>query len=336
MNVIVANKYQDVLTTVDIDVIKTMYGEFEVDEIINSFTNFFYNKMILDITSIKNYQDVANIQKLSMNLDMAKVVLLLDDTVESSSAAYLSKLISMGIYNFTKNVENVKYLIDNPNTYKDVAHYHQINPVVEQGMAPQGPMMSNVMSSSPMGGPIVIGVKGVTDHAGATSLTYMMKKQLAYNYKVLAVEINKNDFTYFNDKELVSVSQVEFPTIVMKNQNYEVILVDMNDASVADVCSDMIYLIEPSTIKLSKMIRRNKSVFDRLKGKKIILNKSLLDHKDVMDFEFEARSEVFFSVPPLDDKIAKHKVLDEFLSKLGFIRQRGADTTSGKKGLFRK
>ena len=41
------------------------------------------------------------------NLDMDKVILLLDDSEESSSTTYLSKLISMGIYNFTKNVEGI-------------------------------------------------------------------------------------------------------------------------------------------------------------------------------------------------------------------------------------
>ena len=33
MNVIVSNKYQNMLATLDIDVIKTINGEFEADEI---------------------------------------------------------------------------------------------------------------------------------------------------------------------------------------------------------------------------------------------------------------------------------------------------------------
>ena len=42
MNVIIANKYQSMLQSLDIDIIKTMYGEFEVDEIIKNFKNFFF------------------------------------------------------------------------------------------------------------------------------------------------------------------------------------------------------------------------------------------------------------------------------------------------------
>ena len=36
--------------------------------------------MILDITAIKDYKNIANIQKLSVSLDMDKVILLLDES----------------------------------------------------------------------------------------------------------------------------------------------------------------------------------------------------------------------------------------------------------------
>ena len=42
MNVIVSNKYQLMLENLGIDVIKSLNGEFEVDEIISTFQNFFY------------------------------------------------------------------------------------------------------------------------------------------------------------------------------------------------------------------------------------------------------------------------------------------------------
>ena len=63
MNVIVSNKYQLMLENLGIDVIKSLNGEFEVDEIINTFQNFFYQRMILDITAIKDYKDIRNLQK---------------------------------------------------------------------------------------------------------------------------------------------------------------------------------------------------------------------------------------------------------------------------------
>ena len=127
MNVIVSNKYQSLLATLDIDIIKNINGEFEVEDLVSQFTNFYYNKMILDITALKNYQDIATLQNLSVSMDVSNIILLLDDSEIVNSPKYLSGLISMGIYNFTRNVDAIKFLINNPNTYKDVAQYHQLN-----------------------------------------------------------------------------------------------------------------------------------------------------------------------------------------------------------------
>ena len=62
MNVIVANKYKEMLSNLDIEVIKRIEGMFPAEEIIGTFQNFFFNKMILDITSIEGYQDIKNIR----------------------------------------------------------------------------------------------------------------------------------------------------------------------------------------------------------------------------------------------------------------------------------
>ena len=124
MNVIVSNKYAAMLGNLSIDLIKSVNGEFDVDELIAQFDNFFFNKMVLDITAIRNYKDISQIQRLSFGMDMTKVILLLDDSQEVNSPQYLSELVSMGIYNFTRNIDAVAYLIDNPNTYKDVAQFH--------------------------------------------------------------------------------------------------------------------------------------------------------------------------------------------------------------------
>ena len=62
MNVIIANKYREMLGNLNIDVIKSLVGQYQVDDLINQFNNFFFEKMILDITAIANYQDIKNIQ----------------------------------------------------------------------------------------------------------------------------------------------------------------------------------------------------------------------------------------------------------------------------------
>lgn len=311
MNVIVANKYQTMLANLDVDIIKTMYGEFAVDELIETFSNFFFNRMILDITAIKGYKDINTIQRLSAGLDMSKIILVLDESEESSSSAYLSKLISMGIYNFSRNVETIKYLIQNPNSYKDVAQIHQLNDLTTT-------VIEKVDGSTETK---IIGIANITDHAGATTLIYMLKKQLQPNYKVLGIEIDRKDFSLFNDPNLISTTSQNFAKELMKARDYDIVLVDLNGTDNEDACGDILYLIEPSTIKLNKMIRRNRGIFEKLKGRKIVLNKSLLDSKDVLDFEYEAKTQVYYNIPPLDDKKDRHNILDIFLTKLGFIKQ---------------
>lgn len=311
MNVIVSNKYQSLLATLDIDIIKNINGEFEVEDLVNQFTNFYYNKMILDITALKNYQDIATLQNLSVSMDVSNIILLLDDSEIVNSPKYLSSLISMGIYNFTRNVDAIKFLINNPNTYKDVAQYHQLN---------------NATTSSDDSGDFnklnlrVIGIKNVTNHAGSTTLTYLLKKQLAKKYNVIAVEVDEHDFIYFNDKTLKTTSSLDLPAFIAMNSEAEVILVDLNDRGSVSSCSEVIYLIEPGLIKLNKLIRKDKRAFEKLKDKKIVLNRSILNQRDVKDFEYESKSKVFFNIPCLDDKLDNQRVLEEFLIKLGFAR----------------
>ncbi len=352
MNVIVSNKYAAMLSNLNIDLIKSINGEFEVDELVAQFDNFFFNKMILDITAIKGYEDINNIQKLSFGMnDMSKVILLLDDSPVVNSPAYLSELVSMGIYNFTKNIDAIAYLIDNPNSYKDVAQFHLLgnNPAQPNygaqggGRPGRGPnsrnqestYISDVVATPSIGGTRIIGFKDLTDHAGATTLIYMLKKQLEANYRVLGVELDKEDFLFFNDDGLRSVSTKELPQIIKNPANtYQIILIDINDSSEEQNCSEMIYLIEPSTIMLNKMIRRDRNVLDKIKGKKVVLNKSLLEPNDVKDFEYEARCSVFQNIPPLDDKKEKHRVLDEFLNRLGFDKNKPAGENNHGVHLF--
>ena len=94
MNVIISNKYKEMLDNLPIDIIKSNNGVFEVDDIIKEFQIYYFQRMVLDITAIKNYQDITNLQKLSINLDMDKVILVLDDSPSSMTPDYLSKLIS--------------------------------------------------------------------------------------------------------------------------------------------------------------------------------------------------------------------------------------------------
>ena len=325
MNVIVSNKYQSLLSSLNIDVIKSINGEFTVEELVSQFQSFYFNKMIIDITAIKGYEEITVMQNLSVNFDMSKVILLLDDSEKVNSPVYISQLISMGIYNFANDINTVKYLIDNPNQYKDVANYHNISGFKK-------PVLNEKAVDNTRGkiGQKIIGFKNVTEHAGATTLIYLLKLHLEKAYNVKAVEIDKNDFIYFNDSTLESISSLSFNDFLSNNTNYDVILVDLNDGNVAEYCHDVIYLIEPGLIKLNKLIREDNAIFTKLNEKKIVLNRSVLDTKDVQEFEKESGSKVFFNMPCLDDKLDDQMVVNAFLTALGFSRI----DSNGSAGIF--
>ncbi len=328
MNVIVSNKYQNMLATLDIDIIKSINGEFEVEELVNIFTNFYFNKMIIDVTAIKGYQNIKNIQKLSVNFDMSKIILLLDDSAMVNSSSYLSGLVSMGIYNFTRNINAIKFLIDNPNSYKDVAQYHNLNGNNEGNSGVE----YDTFSGTGSGGLRIIGFKNVTAHAGATTLVYMLKKHLEVAYNVVAIEVDSEDFRYFSDNSLKTTTSLDLSFNIANNPDAEVILVDLNDSSQLNLCNEVIYLVEPGLIKLNKLIRKDRDAFEKLKDKKVVLNKSILNSRDIADFERESLTSVFYNIPYLDDKKEHEPVLDDFLIALGFSRLTGS--SGGKAKLF--
>lgn len=328
MNVVVSNKYQALLDDLSIDVIKRIEGEFEIDELVGQFENFFFQRMILDITAIKDYKDIKNLQKLSISLDMDKVIVLLDDSPESTSSEYLSMLISIGIYNFTKNVEGIMYLYEHPNTYRDVAHIHQL----DKGTAPQ--VLDRYVPSH---GVRIIGIKNVTKQSGATTLVYMMKKQLEKNYDVKAMEVDKRDFMYFRDHDLISTTSNEVGGLLAKYSSSDIILLDINNSAMAESLAHIvIYLIEPSIIKLNRLMMLGPKKLKELQGKKVILNQSLLSSKDVLDFEYESRLKIFYNMPPLDEREKEIMALNRFLVRLGFDRQQIGDEDEKRRilGIF--
>ncbi len=326
MNVIVSNVQRNVLSGLDIDVIKSISGEYDANELVEMFKNFFYNKMILDVTAIRDFHNIKSFQTIAMGLDVEKIVFFLPEGTDVCTSSFLSKLVSMGIYNFTTNVDGVKYLLEHPNSYKEVAHIQQLNDV------------SNTFVQKIENGSKVIGIRNVTEHAGATTFIYILKKELKAHLgdTIIALELNKNDFQYFGDKNMISITSDQLHSYLTKYAGASVILVDLNDCPDDSACSDVLYLLEPSVIKLNKLMKRDRNIFSSLQRKKIILNKSMLTSKDVPDFEYEARTRIFYNIPPLDER-KRNPIFDDFLSKLELIPKKTEKRESGKIfGLFRR
>ena len=325
MDTVISNKYSSVLNELDIEVSKKLEGEYTVDEIISQFKNFFFNKMFLDITAIKDYKDLTNLQKLSMSIDMDKVILLLDkDDSISDSEPFLAKLVNMGIYNFTKDKNSLMYLYTNPNVYRDVAYLQKIDTGENNS--------STTNSSHFVPSRRIIGIKNITDSAGSTSLIYMLKKVLSNYYSVMALEVDKRDFTYFKDKDTLTVKSDEISTVIDKYNSIDIFLLDLNKSNKDYLCTDVLYLIEPSILKLNKLAMINPKALNDIKGKKVVLNKSLLSESEIADFEVETKIKVYYAVPPLNDKKDNSDILSPLLEKLGYIKK--SEETEKKKSIF--
>jgi len=378
MNVIVANEQQSKLLNLDCDIIKNITGSYSSTEIVEMFKNFFYSKMILDVTALKNFTDLSTYEELSKGLDVEKIIFLLPEGSSLCTSNFLSHLITIGIYNFTTNIDGIKYLLKKSNTLKDVEHIQKLSQQqnnnngfinnngnnFNNNMGNNNNFQNNNMNmnqntsyyddgnnTSFLGGvnnnvqmtvrpnniATIIGVKNVTENAGATTFIYMLKRELNTIYgknNVVCIEVNKNDFQIFNDDHMISVNQTELPKAINSFSTAQIILIDLNNTPTDTMCSEVLYLLEPSTIKLNKLIRRNKIVFQQLQNKRIILNKSLLTSKDVSDFESEAGIRVYYNMPPLDER-KRNGIINDFLVKIGLI---GGPNNNGNKifGLFRR
>lgn len=338
MNVIVANEQKSALANLDVDIIKSVSGSYEVAEIIEMFKNFFYSRMILDVTAIRNYQEFHVYELLAKGLNPEKIIFLLPEGSNLCTPNFLVHLIDIGIYNFTTNLGGVKYLLKKPNTLKDVESIRQMVRVKESKEA--GANVAIVSTKRIDSGVTIMGFRNVTDDAGATTLIYMLKKELSFIYgqeNVLAIEIEKNDFQLFKDKNMISVKENEVKSVLQKFPKVSIVLVDLNSCKDDSFCSEVVFLIEPSTIKLNKLIRRNKEIFSKISRSKVILNKSLLLNNDVSDFEGEAGIKILYNLPPLDDR-KRNAVINDFLVKVGLLSKNDGNSSNSSRifGLFRR
>ena len=160
---------------------------------------------------------------------------------------------------------------------------------------------------------LVIGFKNVTAHAGSTTLIYLLLNNITKK-RVSAMEINRDDFKYFQNNRMISVNERDVNKLINQS-NDEIILVDLNNCQNTSFCNEILYLVEPSIIKLNKLMMENRFAFKELQYKKIVLNKSLLSNSDVSTLSKEAGVTMFFNMPPVNDRI-NNSVINNLIKKL--------------------
>ena len=80
MNISIKNENTYVMEALDAEIIKTLNGCFNKENIVNDLNNLYYNKVILDITAINNYYDENTLFDFLSIFGPGKVILVLNNT----------------------------------------------------------------------------------------------------------------------------------------------------------------------------------------------------------------------------------------------------------------
>ncbi len=335
MNIIIKNKNR-VIDNVQIEVLKTLTGEFERKDLEEQLVNLTFNRVIIDITAIKNYYDPTSLFYFLSYFDQNKVIILLDDSPLVNSNEFLTSLIDKGYYNFTRNTSGIGYLIDHPNKYEDVEKYKKVtiqsafNPLNETSNSSN--INQNSIKYEKNKNQKIIGIQNLTEHSGATTLMYLMLKQLTPNKKAKGIELVKQDSIYFRNNDILFSTSIEDLKMKLSSmKDIEVIIIDLNDIDGKDVCDEILYLVDPGIIKLNKLLKNGSNVYEKLQKGKVVLNRSALLQEEVNNFEYETKLKVFHNVPNINDHKDNNQSINALLINLGLKKHSGR----GLFGLFK-
>ncbi len=279
MNVVIENENYEIIEKVNVVAIEKLKGIFDVTFLFSKISSLEYEKVILDITSLNNYNNIDVLKSIVSFIKPNNLILVVGKIKIPSN--YLAKIIEIGIYNIAYNCNHIVELYQSPNSYEDAM------------------VLVNKDSKKER----IIGFKNVTKSAGSTTLIYMLKRHLEKVRKVLAIEIDKMDFNYFHCKDMISTLDNSLKLTIDKYNNYDIIFIDINQSKNAYLyCDEIIYLIEPTMIKINQLMLVDPTSFTKLKNNKVILNKSMLDNNEIKEFENESHLKLFYNLSFINER----------------------------------
>lgn len=324
MNVIISNKQKNALDNANIEALKEFNGLFDVSEVINNSKGYFYSKMIIDATSIIDFAKENVLRKLVSGIGAEKIYLLLPPKPEPPKK-FCDFLMSLGVYNFSTDINDILNFLKTPNSSDnqnmDAAFYNNhesnVNAVDSYDLPKQ---VDETVKDVNRDRKIILGFKNVTQHAGSTTLIYLIKSVLErkYRLKVSSFEFGTGNFKYFNQPNMLDINPNNIE-LSINNSDSNIILLDLTNDNFDQYCDDVIYLIEPSVIKVGKLLHEQSDIFTRLNNKKVVLNKSMLNNDDVNTFANEAKINIYFNIPYINDRV-DNLVIEEFINKLGIAK----------------
>ena len=306
MNIIVTNKYRDLIYSTNIEILKELNGVYKVSQIANSFNSIFYKKIIIDATAIQDFPKESVLKELAKTFDMDKLILFLPPD-NPPPKKFLSFLVSLNIYNFTDNIRGLSELVQRSNTIENVKEYSKTENV-EQNIV-KDEKEDDLYSNN---GRIVLGITNIEKNTYSAKFIYMLKTELeSLGKRVLVLEVDKKNFAFYRAEDMISITNNQLNNRLNDSFGYDIVLID-SDNTLENVCNDVIYLLDPSLWEVNKLIFFDRMIFQKLKGKKIIFVNSLLSDQEVDQFAKEANISVYYNIPPLNDRKNNKKGLFDF------------------------
>ena len=292
MNIVIENLNSSIIDSISIKKIKKLNGAYDVGTLFNEISPLGYEKVIMDITALNNYNDINVLKSLISFIKPDNLILVLNK--DNVSLEYLNSIIELGIYNIAYTEEHIVELYSNPNNYEDAIILINKSKKITK----------------------IIGFKNVTKHAGSTTLIYILKKHLDKARKVLDIEIDKLDFNFFYNKEMISIQDNEVDMILEKYGNMDIVLIDLNNSKNAvKYCDEVIYLVEPTMIRINEAMMVDPTTFNTLKDKKVILNMSPLTADEVKEFQNESHIKAYYVLPLLNER-HNSDIINNLIDKL--------------------
>ena len=126
-----------------------------------------------------------------------------------------------------------------------------------------------------------------------------------------------NDSLFFRDDRIISCeSRIQFETIVKTLNDIDVYIVDLNGSDVKEICNKVIYLIEPGTTKINKVVKGDREIYEMLKNSNVVLNRSNIKDDEMKTFEYETKFKVVGNVPNLNERLDSNDSLTKLVDYL--------------------
>jgi len=121
MFVVVSNKFDKVIDESSFQhyPYEVAVGECKVQDIVSKLESSSVEKLLIDITSIKEYEDAGLWITLTQFINPSNVLILLDSSSKVDNSDFLMMLLDVGIYNFSTNIEELVGFYSVPNSFEN-------------------------------------------------------------------------------------------------------------------------------------------------------------------------------------------------------------------------